>query len=291
MNYTILIVDDEPLNIESIINGLLQRNYNVLIATNGTDGCRIATEKSPDLIIMDWEMPDMNGIEAIRILKQNELTARIPVIMATGVMLTSKHLKTALEAGAVDYIRKPIDEVELLARTHSTILLFEQMKRNIELETQMAIRENEDAQREIEANKQALANLTMRIIQNTEQNSRLFDELTEVSLICNDKGKKAISRLISNFRVDSKNVNWEEFDILFEQVHCNFYEKLNNQFTDLTANERKLCVFYKLNLNSKEISSLTLQNENALKKARARLRKKLNLPTEQSIHLFLQQFL
>jgi len=74
MNYTILIVDDEPLNIESIINGLLQCNYNVLIATNGTDGCRIATENSPDLIIMDWEMPDMNGIEAIRILKHNELT-------------------------------------------------------------------------------------------------------------------------------------------------------------------------------------------------------------------------
>jgi len=291
MNYTILIVDDEPLNIESIINGLLQCNYNVLIATNGTDGCRIATENTPDLIIMDWEMPDMNGIEAIRILKHNELTAPIPVIMATGVMLTSEHLKTALEAGAVDYIRKPIDEVELLARTHSAIVLFEQMKRNVELETHIIIKENEVAQREIEANKEELAKLTMRIIKNTEQNQQLFSALNEISIHCNDTGKKAIQRLISNFKVDCRNVNWEEFDILFEQVHRSFYEKLNKQYTDLTATERKLCVFYKLNLNSKEICSLTKQNDNALKKARARLRKKLNLPSEQSMHQFLQQLL
>ena len=290
MNYKILIIDDEPLNIEVMISCLLQHNYNVLIATNGAEGCRIAAENAPDLIILDWEMPGMNGIEALQELKRNDFTSIIPVIMATGVMLTSEHLKTALEAGAVDYIRKPIDEVELLARTHSAIVLFEQMKRNVELETEIVRQKNEEAQREIDANKHALAKLTMRIIQNTELNERLFAELDEISIHCNDTGKKAINRLISNFNADSKCVNWEEFDILFEQVHRQFYDELNKRFTDLTDGERKLCVFYKLNLNSKEICALTLQNENALKKARARLRKKLNLAPEQSIHQFLQQF-
>jgi len=131
----------------------------------------------------------------------------------------------------------------------------------------------------------------MRIIKNAEQNQQLFSALNEISNHCNDKGKNAINRLISNFKVDCRNVNWEEYDILFEQVHQSFYEKLNKQYIDLTASERKLCVFYKLNLNSKEICSLTMQNENALKKARARLRKKLNLSPQQSMHQFLQQFL
>jgi CheY-like chemotaxis protein len=290
MSYKILIVDDEPRNIEVIINGLLEENYNVLIAANGAEGCEIAIRNQPGLIIMDWEMPDMNGIEAIKTLKQNETTAKIPIIMATGVMVSSEHLKTALEAGAIDYIRKPIDRIELLARVNSAILLFEEMKKNIELETELLRKEREQVQKEVDANKQALSKLTLRIIQNNELNERLFDELKEIKSNCNDKGKKGITSIISRFKTDSNNINWQEFDLLFEQVHRNFYNNLNKAFENLTNNDLKLCVFYKLNMNSKEICSITLQSENTLKKARARLRKKLNLSPDESLHQFLQQF-
>jgi len=290
MNYKILVIDDEPHNIEVIINGLVEKNYNMLIASNGSEGCEIAITNQPNLIIMDWDMPDMSGIEAIKILKKTPETAKIPIIMATGVMLTSAHLKTALEAGAIDYIRKPIDEVELIARVNSAIMLFEEMKKNIELETELIRKKNEIAEKEIHASKQALAKLTLRIIQNNQLNSRLFNKLNEISINCNDEGKQAVSKIISNFKTDSKNINWLEFDLLFEQVHRNFYNNISTQYPDLTANEQKLCVFYKLNLNSKEICSLTLQNDNTLKKARARLRKKFNLLSEQSLHQYLQQF-
>lgn len=290
MSYKILVIDDQPLNIEKIINSLLVRDYNVLIASSGKMGCDIAIKNLPNLIIMDWDMPEINGIEAIKILKANEKTKHIPIIMATGAMLTSENLKTALEAGAMDYIRKPIDEIELLARVNSSIILFEEMKKNIELQTELLRKEKEQAQRDIISNKQALAKLTLRIIQNNDLNSRLFHELKHISENCNKQGKQGINRLISNFKADSKIINWQEFDLLFEQVHRNFYENLNKHFPDLTSNERKLCIFYKLNMNSKEICSMTLQTENALKKARARLRKKLNLTSKQSIHQFLQQF-
>lgn len=291
MSYKILVVDDEPLNIERIIRGLLEKKYNVLIASNGKAGCEIAIQHLPNLIIMDWEMPDMSGIEAIKILKANEKTNKIPIIMATGVMLTSENLKTALEAGAIDYIRKPIDNIELQARVNSAIMLFEEMKKNIELETQIILKEKEQAQKEIISNKQALAKLTLRIIQNGELNARLFNDLQEVCDDSNTKGKKIIRRIISNFKADSKNINWAEFDLLFEQVHRNFYNNINKHFPDLTPNERKMCIFYKLNMTSKEICSMTLQTENALKKARARLRKKLKLVSSESLHYFLQQFI
>ena len=56
MSYKILIIDDDPLNIERVIHSLLEKNYNVLIATNAKQGCKIAINDLPNLIIMDWEM-------------------------------------------------------------------------------------------------------------------------------------------------------------------------------------------------------------------------------------------
>ncbi|MBI9068994.1 MAG: response regulator [Salinivirgaceae bacterium] len=291
-NPKILIVDDEMVHLDAIIDVLENEvcNYGVFSAFNGKTALEIAKKEMPNLIISDWEMPEMNGIELIKHLKSETKTANIPIIMSTGVMLTSEHLKIALEAGAIDFIRKPIDEVELLARVNSAILLFEEMRKNFELETELLRKNKEQAELEVIENKQALAKLTLRIIQNNELNDRLFDELNQIVPNCNEKGKKAVSRVISSFKTDSKNINWQEFDLLFEQVHHNFYENLNKHFSDLSLNERKLCVFYKLNLNSKEICSLTLQSENTLKKARARLRKKLNLSANESLHQFLQQF-
>jgi signal transduction histidine kinase len=77
----------------------------------------------PDLIITDWEMPGMSGIDLIKKLKNNKMTFDIPVIMCTGVMTSSKNLMTARNVGAADYIRKPIDKIELLAITKANLHL------------------------------------------------------------------------------------------------------------------------------------------------------------------------
>lgn len=121
----ILLVDDDPSNIEIMID-IIESNEDSHILYQAPDGERaleIAMKELPNLIISDWEMPEMNGIELIRELKKNESTADIPVIMATGVMTTSENLKTALEAGAADYVRKPIDKIELIARINSMLEL------------------------------------------------------------------------------------------------------------------------------------------------------------------------
>jgi signal transduction histidine kinase len=86
-------------------------------------GVMVARKFIPDIIICDWEMPVMNGIDAIKNLKQDDLTKDIPIIMATGVMTSPENLNTALTAGAIDYIRKPIDPIELLARINSSLKL------------------------------------------------------------------------------------------------------------------------------------------------------------------------
>jgi DNA-binding CsgD family transcriptional regulator len=75
---------------------------------------------------------------------------------------------------------------------------------------------------------------------------------------------------------------------LFERVHQLFYEKLNAQFPSLTANDRKICAFLKLNMSSKDIAQITFQSDEALKKARLRLRRKLEIDRKTNLAAFLQ---
>jgi CheY-like chemotaxis protein/DNA-binding CsgD family transcriptional regulator len=121
----ILVVDDDPFVINIIFEILTQNNpvHIFYQANNGSRGFQVATLMKPNLIISDWDMPEMNGIEFIKLLKSNDATKDIPVIMATGIMTSSENLKTALNAGAVDFIRKPIDPIELRARVNSMLIL------------------------------------------------------------------------------------------------------------------------------------------------------------------------
>ncbi len=128
--HTILIVDDEIANIESLFDAIteMDESFNVLIANSAKTALKILKSESPDVIITDWYMPEMNGIEFIIEVKNNPKTADIPVIMCSGIMTSSQNLKTALDAGAIDYIRKPIDIIELTARINSTLKLSESYK-------------------------------------------------------------------------------------------------------------------------------------------------------------------
>lgn len=126
----ILIVDDEIVHLDAIIDIIEDEKYDyeVFSALNGKKALEIATKEIPDLIISDWEMPEMNGIELIKHLKSETKTADIPVIMCTGIMTTSENLETALNIGAVDYVRKPIDKIELIARIKANLHLAEKYK-------------------------------------------------------------------------------------------------------------------------------------------------------------------
>jgi len=128
--YKILVVDDEINYIKSIVQSLIESKepYILYQALNGKLAFKIATSELPDLIITDWEMPEMTGIELIVKLKQHELTSEIPVVMCTGVMTNSENLHTALMSGAVDFIRKPIDKIELIARVKSMLVISDSRK-------------------------------------------------------------------------------------------------------------------------------------------------------------------
>jgi len=130
MNETkILVIDDEQTYLDLITETLNAKKYKILQALNGKMGCMVAQKFIPDIIITDWEMPEMNGIETLHELKNNPITKDIPVIMCTGIMTSSQNLNAALNAGAVDYIRKPVESIELIARINSALNLSESIRR------------------------------------------------------------------------------------------------------------------------------------------------------------------
>jgi len=113
--YSILVVDDNLLNLKLIEKVLTKEGHIVLSADNGPDARRIAAQEHPDLILLDIEMPGEDGFEVIKKLKNDAATVTIPVLFLTGVSEVDVKLK-GFELGAVDYILKPFHSQEVLAR-------------------------------------------------------------------------------------------------------------------------------------------------------------------------------
>ena len=118
----ILIVDDTPKNIQVLGKTLYDIGYNVSIATSGSQALESVRKESPDLILLDIQMPEMDGFEVCKILKKNPDTKEIPIIFLTAV-IESEKIVQGFEIGAVDYITKPFHTAELTMRiaTHIEI--------------------------------------------------------------------------------------------------------------------------------------------------------------------------
>ncbi|HBA61216.1 MAG TPA: two-component system response regulator [Elusimicrobia bacterium] len=113
--YRILIVDDEDFN-QELIQALLEpKGYEVVTADNGKQALEILAQKNIDLILLDINMPVMNGFEMCLLVKQDPRTRHIPVIMITSLESRDSRLK-GMETGAEEFLHKPVDQAELLLR-------------------------------------------------------------------------------------------------------------------------------------------------------------------------------
>jgi signal transduction histidine kinase len=117
----ILIVDDIQENIQLLANILHTEGYRIAYATTGAELPAVAREVMPDLVLLDIEMPDMNGYEACRQLKQAPETREIPVIFISAHRGTPEDIVKGFQVGASDYVTKPFSTAELLARLRTNV--------------------------------------------------------------------------------------------------------------------------------------------------------------------------
>ncbi len=135
---TILVIDDTMANLSVITSYLIEHNINILVAQDGQSGLEKALLAIPDLILLDVTLPDMDGFEVCRRLKALEQTSSIPVIFITAHALQTDDKVRGFAVGGVDYVEKPIQQQELLARinTHLRIQSLTQslQRRTVELQ-------------------------------------------------------------------------------------------------------------------------------------------------------------
>ena len=126
----ILIVDDEPFNLDLLEQELTDQGYVIERANDGAEALQKVPSFLPDLILLDYMMPKMNGIEVVKQLKQDERYKGIQVILLTAKASQEDKVK-GLDAGADDYVVKPFDSFELLARVRS-MMRIKQMQDSLE---------------------------------------------------------------------------------------------------------------------------------------------------------------
>jgi class 3 adenylate cyclase len=116
----ILIVDDEPINLDILQTRLSVHGYEILTAPDGEEALAVATARRPDLILLDIMMPKMDGIDVCRRLKADSSLPFMPIILVTA-KADSKDIVAGLEAGADEYLTKPVDQAALVARVKSML--------------------------------------------------------------------------------------------------------------------------------------------------------------------------
>ncbi len=121
-DYSVLIVDDNPANLRVIIDYLQNYGFGIRVARSGKTALQRVQYSQPDIIILDILMPEMDGFETCRQLKADERTEKIPVIFMTSLSSTEDKVR-GFEMGAVDYITKPLNQKEVLARIKAHLRL------------------------------------------------------------------------------------------------------------------------------------------------------------------------
>src|ERR1700752_4394963 len=120
----ILIVDDNETNRDILVTRLSKHGYETLQAADGEEALASASQHRPDLILLDVEMPKLDGFEVCRRLKKDAAMPFMPIILCTA-RAASQDVVTGLDAGADEYLTKPIDQAALVARVRSMLRIKE----------------------------------------------------------------------------------------------------------------------------------------------------------------------
>ena len=271
--YKVLIVNDQEVDYQIITSylNLGRDQYSILKARNGKIACEVAKEELPDLIIMDWDMPVMNGIDAIKHIKKSGATKDIPIIMLTAVNKSSENLQTAFNAGALDFVRHPIDKIEFLARVKSVLLINSYYRQKVEAEQKAKVLLEENL-------KHKNHELTLLALNSTYKMNLLVKLKNEVQNIFRNGDCPEIKSLRSMLTTfDEDESDWEVFKNQFEVIHSGFFNRLEEMHPRLTANEKRFCAYIRIGMSSNDIAKLLNISMEGIKKSRYRLRKKFEL--------------
>lgn len=270
--YHIQVVDDDPTTV-MLLTLLLEKGLDckVSVANDGQTGVQQAKDLLPNLILMDWLMPDLDGIEAVKLLKDDVLTAIIPVIFITCIN-DKAVLMNAYKAGVTDFLNKPINPQELLVRVKSALKMSDFQRENLDT-----------VRKEMLA--QSLKNVYYDGLQSKFLNTlKVYKDTTTTD---SNRAETQLKELIRELEANTKDKTWDRLETIVQESDPDFLRKLGEKHQNLTRSEIKLCYMLKFNMSTKDISSLTYQTQESVHLARIRLRKKLKLSSDENLTSYL----
>lgn len=161
------------------------------------------------------------------------------------------------------------------------------LRHRLAIET--ALLEKAKLEHEIDYKNRELATHVLAMQKKNESLLRISEELKNVQIDPEGQSEQTIKNIVKNLAKTSEEQLWPEFEKRFKEIHGDFYKSLSIRHPDLTPNELKLCAFMKMNMSTKEISSITSQSPDTIKMARYRLRTKLGLQRSESLTTYLNQ--
>jgi len=219
----ILIVDDNSVSIRMLVHVLKNKDYDLAISRNGSQALTMLDDIQPDLILLDIMMPDLDGFKVCRTLKDNPRTKEIPIIFLTAKEET-EDLVQAFELGAVDYVTKPFNGLELLAR----------------VQTHLDLKFARDTQKEL------LIKLEEKLMEIKENNEKL-EELNKIKneflgMAAHDlRNPLGVIQVTSEYLLISDlndNLSEEQIDLLREiNTSSEYMRDMLNELLDITAIE------------------------------------------------------
>ncbi|MGI0479768.1 sensor histidine kinase [Geminocystis sp. CENA526] len=263
----ILIVDDIPENLELLFQILTEQNYEVRRVLNGKQALKIAELDSPDLILLDIKMPEMDGYEVCQRLKNNPKTQHIPVIFLSALSETFDKIK-AFQIGGVDYITKPFHIPEVLARVKNQLQLIKTKKR-LEERNEMLISINQKLElqkQELEIVNQELEAFNHRVCHDIRNELAIITGFSQILrengyTPNNQKSNEALDYIISSSRlieqiikdlsrltyINSQQLNLENVDLTSLAHHI--ISTLNQKQIDRDAPLRDRVIDWKITPN------------------------------------------
>ncbi len=288
--YTILVADDTEENLKLITEYLendakesqfkngISFDYQILLAPNGEIAFKIAQKTEIDLLITDWEMPKMDGLELISAFQSNKNLRNIPIIMVTGMYIEAENLKLALEKGAIDFISKPIHQMELVARVRSAIKLQESFKiieeqKNKELSAKILhIQRQNEILAEIDNQFGDFLKKIRKLQKQNEENGNEENLNIDIS--------NYLTQLYDIKKNLKKNIDtqhdWENFQLRMQQNHPEFVQKLAI-YDDLKPHELRFLTYLYIRMNDKEIAKILNINYQSVRAYKSRVKKKLDI--------------
>jgi len=290
--YRVLIVDDDTQILRDALEIFKGTSFKAHVAANGRIACEIVKSTPIDLIVVDWCMPIMNGIETIKHLKSDIETELIPIIMLTG-KTSVKHVKKAFKTGVIEFLKKPIDYEELLIRCKAILKQNERVQSSAKKAVKHFKKEkdkNVQIENLLEVKSKQLDMADLQLSHKKKSISRVSEILSsymrEDSPIKKSDLEEILKRfdLISDYEISQKKeeLNYTNFSLIHQ---------LKDHFPNLTQTELQICSMIHMNLTNKHIANLLCVSTRTVENHRYNISKKVQLSKGERLNDYIGTFI